>query len=120
MGDGVGVLEMDLTKFYSPLRAKPWGPWRFRARQQKHISSPGYWCSDFRKYLYPITTTMPSASERKALLEGGLYPAPVIPARIHSFLWNPPATLSLFLWNRAIPRNGNRNGQKWNPVEWVD
>jgi hypothetical protein len=59
-------------------------------------------------------------------IPGGLYPAPQIPSGFRSFLWNPPAKFPLFLWNRAIPRNGVRNGpQEWstgmvhrNGIEW--
>ena len=71
-------------------------------------------------------------------LVGGLYHAPVIPARIQSFLWNPADSAELFFgrapcqnyhsrdhlfWqNRAIPELGPEwswNGPEWNLVECI-
>ena len=68
----------------------------------------------------------------------GLYHAPVIPARIRSFLWNPVDSGGiifgrapcqnyhsgdhLFRRNRAIPELGpewSRNELEWNPAECI-
>ena len=71
-------------------------------------------------------------------VRGGLYHAPVIPAGIWSFLWNPVESGGiifgrapcqnyhsgdhLFQWNRAIPELGpewTQNGLERNPAECI-
>ena len=82
-----------------------------------------------------------SQSDQKELFDTmvwGFYHAPVIPARIQSFLWNPADSGGiifgrapcqnyhsrdhLFWWNRAIPElvpEWSQNGPERNPAECI-